>query len=203
MTIKLDSLARWSLLGKGQAIQFTSAEKDAGRRVRLHLNCADFTTFYVDDGKSVRLLATVNAGLETVEWSAAGDFAVLAEEGAGEIWYWTAEAEPTFAVVADPVIFTKLLERRKRNPEVEYMMRQVHLNNERRMAEQAAGFGAIVNELRKEIADGRRVEHKPAAQVDGAVSGAVQPPQPVEPKPLPPPGSPDGSEQPGAGAAGA
>jgi hypothetical protein len=179
MTIKLNSLARWQMLAPGGAIELAHTS-DSGRRVRLHVNCAAPTTFYVEDADGPRLLAAVPAGLETIEFSAAGNFAVFAGEGSGEVHYQTAEGEPTFARVVDPVIFTKLAQRRHRNPEIEEVMMRMQANMERRFALQANEIALALARRDKEKEIVEPVESvEPKAKSVGKAAGSGSVPAPV------------------------
>lgn len=202
MTIKLNSLARWLTLEPKMAITFDKAASgEAARRVRLSLNLERWTAFYIHDGKASRFLTSVGPGLNTVEFSAAGRFQIMAEPDAGAVQYQTAEAEPTHSVVADPAIFTRLAQRRHRNPEMEEMMYRVQLNVERRLAKQASEIEAVFERRRREEGN---VE--PAGEVEDDSAGAtrkspkrkpVSPPQPAAGGEGEAPGDEDGSESEG------
>ena len=200
MTIKLHALDRWSVLEAGKAIAFA-----ASGRVRLHVNVASATTFYLEDEDGPRLLATVPAGLETIEFSQAGKFSVFAADGSGEVHYQTAEGEPTFARVVDPVIFTKIANRRHRNPELEEIMYRMQMNVERRLAQQADQFEAALSRRRKEETDGRpaeRVQTNAPGAPASAGAGEVPAPEPKEPESKPDAGSKDGGKPKGVKPAG-
>lgn len=196
MAIKLNALDRWKALAPGDAIDFENTS-DAGRRVRLHVNVAAPTTFYVENDDGPRLLASVPAGLETIEFSAAGKFAVFAQEGAGEVHYQTAEGEPTFARVVDPVIFTRIANRRHRNPELEEMMFRMQANQERRFAQLAGEMEAAFARRVKEVEHGRAAERVETV-APGATASAgrveVSGKEPAEPKPGEDAGGADGGK---------
>lgn len=172
MTVRLHSLDRWKTLERGQAIMFEKPSNNAERRIRLHLNLAGQTTFYVETEEGPRFLAVAGPGQETVEFAVAGTVAVMADEAAGEVQYQTAEGEPTFAVVVDPVIFTRIATRRHRNPELEEMMYRMEMNMQRRLAQQAGEIEAALARRVREETHGR-----PAEIVETNAPGAN--PQPV------------------------
>lgn len=196
MTIKLNALDRWHPLPAGNAVKFQKIS-DNGRTVRLIVNCAAQTTFHVEDEMGPRLLVTVPAGLETIEFSAAGEFAVFADEAAGEVHYQTAEGEPTFATIVDPVIFTRIATRRARNPEMEELMHRMQANMERRLAQQSTEFEAALERHRSEATNGRPAE---AVQSDAPGTAAshdgteVRPPEPPQPKPVEEAGGENGGQ---------
>lgn len=193
MTVKLHSLSRWLPLNSGDAIVFEKSSGTGERRVRLHLNLARQTTFFVEDKDGARLLATLPAGLETVEFSAAGKVAVFAEDGAAEVHYQTSEYEPTHVRVVDPVIFTKIANRRHRNPELEEMMFRMNQNLERRLAIQAAEIEAAFERRRKEEEYGRSAEIIETDAPGAAANAGGSEIQPQEP-PSPASGEATGSE---------
>ena len=183
MTIKLHSLSRWALLPNDRRLVLDGGAVDHERRIRLSTNCNAETALYIKlaDGEH-RLLAVVPAGLETVEFSAAGRLEIESSaQGEQEVWYQTADLEPTFVEVRDPVIFTELAQRRTRNPELEAMMYRMQINIERRMAEQASEHNAALARMQKEMKDGRPAEtivsNAPGAAA-GNSSGAVRASQP-------------------------
>lgn len=136
MAIKLNSLARWSRLPETDAIVFEGSDVDE-RRVRIDFNLEGVTTLFLHDGKLESFLCTIGPGVETVEFNVAGSFSVYAEKGSGAVHYYCSEHEPSFHEIANPVIFTKIAQRRHRNPELEEMMWRMNQNIERRLAAQA------------------------------------------------------------------
>lgn len=170
MVVKLNSLSRWSELVSDKAIVF--AGSDIGERtVRLNLNLEAVTSFFIGIGDEERFLVTMQPGVDTVEFSATGTFRVYAEEGSGAVLYQSADLEPTFSEVVDPVIFTKIANRRHRNPELEEMMFRMNQNLERRLAQQADEFEAALLRRRMEEENGRSAETV-ISNAPGAAAGA-------------------------------
>ena len=170
MTIKLNSLSRWRPYVDGEVLALPG--DDAGeRRIRLSFNCERETAVFlrVDDADALvsigflsgeRLLAVVGPGVETVEFASVGTvefFCVPRLEGA-QVWFQTADDEPTFSRVVDPRVFTRIANRRHRNPEMEAMMQRMQVNIDRRLAMQAAEFEAALERRRKEDDNGRPSE---------------------------------------------
>ena len=162
MTISLNSLSRWQVLPEDGCIWFPDVEGE--RRIRLHLNCEGETPLYLDDGGGIGFLTTVPAGLQSVEFSVAGKVAVLPAKGAGQVHYQTAEDEPTHVALADPIIFTRIAERRARNPELEQIAAVMSRNLERRMALQADEFEARFERRRKAEENERATREANAAR---------------------------------------
>ena len=188
MAIKLYSIERWKALAAGAAVQFEKPA-EAARRVRLNVNVAAPTVFHIEDADGPRLLAAVPAGLETIEFSAAGKFAVFAAEGSGEVHYQVADEEPTAHRVVNPVVFTKLAQRRRRNPELEEMMFRMEQNINRRMESQRVEYEAALARM-----EAARVESQSGATPASAPVEPVSEPEPAEPEPGSDAGSADGGE---------
>lgn len=170
MVVKLNSLSRWSVLAPDTAVVFSGSDV-AERRVRIDFNLEGVTSFFIDLGGSERFLCTLPEGQETVEFSASGTFRIYAEEGSGVVHYVSADLEPTFSEVVDPVIFTKIANRRHRNPELEEMMFRMNQNLERRLAQQAGEIEAAFERRRLEETNGRSTETV-VSNAPGAVAGS-------------------------------
>ena len=161
MTVKLNSLSRWTRLDGSEAIAF-DADGAAERRVRLDFNLEGVTTLFIGDDDGESFLCTIGPGLETVEFNVAGAFKVYAEKGSGTVHYLATGQEPVATEVPDPVIFTRIATRRQRNPELEEMMYRMQANIERRMASQADELAAYYERRLTESENAR------AAQTDDA-----------------------------------
>lgn len=203
MTIKLNSLARWARLPETDAIVFEGTDVDE-RRVRIDFNLEGVTTFFIgDERRGENFLCTIGPGLETVEFNVSGTFSVYAEKGSGAVHYHCSEHEPTFSEVVDPKIFTKIAQRRHRNPELEEMMWRMNANIERRMAQQADEIKAEYERRLKEAEDARATETNVVAGTPPSSGGSEVPTQGAEPaKPSEAPSARGTSEQPGGGGGG-
>lgn len=165
MTIKLGSLSRWRPYMGGAVILAGTPHRE--RQIRLHFNCESETAIYrvFADTDDQQLISVVPAGHETVEFHAAGEVRFIAVPISGtEVWYQTADIEPTYIEVSDPEIFTRIATRRHRNPELEEMMYRMQENMERRFAMQAHEFEAALQR--------RRDEENAEANDQGAVAGS-------------------------------
>lgn len=181
MTIKLDSLSRWAALPQGDVL--TLAGTVAERRIRLQVNSPGAARLFVvnADGEEVFLAAPV--GRETVEFSAGGDVRITTADD--DVFVYTAELEPTSAVIPDPVVFTKIAQRRARNPEMEQMMFLMNQNMDRRLAAQAAEHAEMMAAFKEGLANasgvhvGETAEHQEPdeetpASADSAVPAGVE-----------------------------
>lgn len=203
MTIKLGSLSRWSPYMDAAVVLAGNGHRE--RRIRIHFNCESETAIYrvFDSTDDQQLIAVVPAGLETVEFAAKGEVRFIAVPISGtEVWYQTADVEPTYAAVHDPVIFTRIANRRHRNPELEEMMYRMQLNVERRLAAQASEIEAAFERRRQEEENGRPAEivksNAPGA-ASGPLGGEVPQSEPPAPQSGEAAGSADGGGQPGDG----
>lgn len=198
MAVKLNSLARWAYLDPKEAISF-DGDPLRERLIRLQLNLEAVTSFYITDGeRGTNFLCTMAEGVDVLEFYCAGKFSVFAEEGSGVVHYQSADLEPTFSEVVDPVIFTKIANRRHRNPELEEMMYRMQENMERRLEQQAHEFDAALQRRRQEEENGRSAEivisNAPGAS-SGSGSGTVPEEKPDGEKPVEAPASGAGGEQ--------
>ena len=174
MTIKLGSLSRWKLFPR-DALVLAGGEGE--RRIRIQINSEAGVALYrvVEGVEDQQLVATTPPGLETVEFVAGGNVGLVAATAEGaQVWYQTADDEPTFVEVVDPVIFTKIANRRHRNPEMEEIMFRMQQNMERRLVQTAGEIEAAFERRRKEEEHGRSAEevvtNAPGAAANGAGS---------------------------------
>lgn len=187
---RLFNLNKWSVLEEGKAISFRGSKP---RLVRLEVNSPGEVFLYisqendptVDPDPEVVFLARV-CGRDTLEWhAAAGGFSLMVEGGSCNVYTIDGD-DPSFRNLT-PTIFTKIVERRPRNPEFERMAALMQLNVERRLAQQKQELHAFFANR----PDPRRVEPQapdvappagdaPApdeAPSDGGESGDPPPPR--------------------------
>lgn len=201
MTVKLNSLIRWSVLDGAEAISFEGTGA-AERRVRIDFNLESVTTFFIGDVDGENFLCTIGPGLETVEFNVSGAFKVYAEEGSGIVHYQCSGQEPVAVEIVDPVIFTKIAQRRTRNPELEEMMHRMQLNVERRMASQAEELAAFYERRMQETQNVRAVETNNAGAPPSAGGSEVSAQGATGEKPGEAPSPAAGSELAGGGGGG-
>lgn len=135
---RLFNLSKWTELRDGEALPFKGARP---RTVRLELNAPDEVSLYsVENGEPI-FLALVR-GRDVVEFAPDGEFA-LAVEG-GTVFVYTADGQDVHSIAPDPVIFTKIAERRRRDPAMELMMYEMNRNIEKRLQAQHADFERII-----------------------------------------------------------
>lgn len=131
MVIKLMDLTKWRVLEEGQMIHF---EKSTPRTVRIDVNAPDAIKVFAKETETPEqeiFVANVY-GRDTLEFSVNGAFDLTAV--GGEMWWYTIDGQNLAMDAVDDRSFTRVVERRQRNPELEYMMQMMQLNMERRLA---------------------------------------------------------------------
>lgn len=130
---KIKSIKEWLPLLEGSVMTFPG---DA-RRLVLEINSPADTSLYLsfaEDGLDPQFLAHCKAGRETVEVYVPGPVSIMAD---GNIYLQSAEKGlSTVYRDDDPLIFTKIRERRVRNPQLEALMYEAERNIMRRVAAQ-------------------------------------------------------------------
>ena len=193
-TIKLNSIDRWKP-ADGNLLSF---EGVGARRIRLHVNSPGVALAWLVHGEGdLQFLGRVE-GFQTIEFYAAGNINVSLD--GSDVWWSCAEVEPTYVEVIDPVIFTKIANRRHRNPELEEMMFRMQQNMERRLAQQATEIEAALERRRREETDGRPAEIIQTVAPGAAANAGgdeVPDPEPVAPQPGEGSGGGEASGQPG------
>lgn len=139
--IKLDSLSRWAHLKKGDVLTLHGG---AQRRIRLEVNSPKRSSLYFvnDDGETIFLAAPDRR--DVVEFAAGGNVRLTTDDD--DVFIYTSEREPTFTIIEDAVVFTKIAERSARNPDLEHMMYLQQINMDRRFAQMANDMQQRVNE---------------------------------------------------------
>lgn len=193
MVVRVHNLKKWRALQPGSALNLGG---DAARKFRFEVNCVAPTRFDVLDADGERTFLAVVQGLEVLEFST-GAGSTLVPTTEDEVWYFTNDGDQiATGASAEAVPFTKIMQRKSRNREVEYMMMKVEQRMNRRLSEQADEIAAMRENMRERGIDpdtGEVIEdgERPAASVEPASPPAgseVKPPA-VEPEKA---GAPDG-----------
>ena len=179
---RLHNVKKWNHVAAGSAMNF---EETKERKLRLDVNSAGpATLFYVDGDGEATLLGLVH-GRDVLEFAThGGTFSIAVEDN--DVWVHTIDGENIAYVAADAVTFTKLVERRTRNPEVEMMRREMQTNFQRLLDAQKNELVRVLDQRERAAA---AAAAKPAAASDGGGSA----PQPEPGKPA----SSDGGDKPG------
>lgn len=160
---RIYNVDKWWKVSQGEALEFPNEKI---RNVRLEVNTPNRSALWVIDvaTETVYFLALVE-GRQTVEFGTTGKMA-LSVEG-GDVWIYTADSDDVSTIVLAPQIFTKIYERRRRNPEFELMVHKMQENMERRLAQQANELAWIVHR--------ERAGRSSAPEGDGSERGQVEP----------------------------
>lgn len=135
MAQKIFNLDKWIRIEEGSALHFT---RNKPRNVAIDVNCPGDACFYVliedgDNGENKQYFLGLARGRDRFEFAVPGTFRLYVEEG--DAFITSSDGEFVHAVVEDPKIFTKVANRRARNPHLE-MMDFVMKQNQRAFMEQ-------------------------------------------------------------------
>jgi len=137
---RMYNLDKWSTLSGGDGLVFVNPKP---RTVRLEVKSIEKSPLFVvePDTGLVHFLALVE-GRDTLEFSSNGAFQLTTQEG-HVVDVYTADGDDVSMKVVDPQSFTKVVERRARNPELEIIASTMMRNMERRFEQQAYELEAM------------------------------------------------------------
>lgn len=168
MSIKLDNLSDWQPLS-GSIVLL--AADDYPRRVRVYLNCMEPTPLFIvqtvtdEEGnpeeRPARFLATMPAGLETLEFVASGDLEIGADHADRVVLYQSTGAEKTW-FDGEGESFATIHDRAPRNEALEWVQFQSEQNQKRMEA-------ALRNEMQDQLA-AIRSEYEKQSGIHGGAS---------------------------------
>lgn len=125
------NVEKWNRLVDGTTVNFPSPLE---RRVRLDVNCPGECRLSYVDGDGVMTFLGLIKGRDVVEFRAYGEFSLVAD--GADCWFYTVDGENFAFVLPDAETFTRIIERRPRNPEFEYMHYMMNRNIEARLEQQ-------------------------------------------------------------------
>lgn len=129
MVIRLHNVSRWAQLEPGNVFPIYGEQS---RNVRFELNCETDTRLDIVRDEVPTFLATIR-GREDIEFAAEGECYLVATSE-GEVWYHTDEGDRIDFENPMSVSFTKIANRKARNPALEMMMFKTEQNMKRRLA---------------------------------------------------------------------
>lgn len=218
MRIRIDNLNKWTRLKEGGAISYPGTRR---RTVVLEVNSPDWCQYYVEqkldqilnnperitDNEAGRepLLVTepetrqfigVCQGRASLEFAVDGPFKLRVE--GSETWVYSADGLQVETTVVEPLIYTRIANRKQRNPHLEMMQYQMRLNQEAmaRQLEAEVERRVTAAERRLERYAPQRDERAPASLV-GRSAGPDRVPPADSAEPAEPGGTP--AEEGGAG----
>lgn len=147
MVVRIHNLTKWSVIQPGEALDLPGEEL---RNVVLDLRVTERTRVDVVADGGVWFLAVIEPadGVQRLEFGVTGKVE-LAFSTDGEVWFFTDDGDSIAYENPEAVSFTKIANRRSRNPQLEMMMFKQEQNARRReellMAEIAAMRAAGIN----------------------------------------------------------
>lgn len=129
---RIFNIDKWTRLSEGQGLEFSNPRP---RNVRVEVNAPSKAAIYCIDGDGEAHFLALVEGRDTIEFGSTGAF-TLSVEGP-DVMIYTADGADISSVVVAPVVFTKIIERRRRNPELEHIAAVMARNMERRLEQQA------------------------------------------------------------------
>lgn len=156
--------------------------EERDRKIRLDVNAAGEATLYYVDGDGETTLLGLVCGRDVLEFQTHGGAFSIAIEDA-DCWVFTIDGEDVSFQVPEAVTFTRLVERRQRNPEVEMMQYMMNRNMQILLESQRDELEQMFN--RREAA-ARVAAEKPAAASDGGADPAESKPSDNGGKPVKP-----------------
>ena len=139
--IKLDSLTRWTRLGKGQILELPG---ETNRRIRLNVNSPGYAGLYTVDADGLPTFLATADRRDVIEFAAEGNVRIGTQDD--DVFVYTAENEPTFTIIENAEVFTQIATRAVRNPDLEYMMFLQEQNIQRRIAQLETSVNQRVQE---------------------------------------------------------
>lgn len=127
---RMFNLDKWTLLPEGKAMSF---DLDRPRLVRIDVNPTGPVNLYVLTGDDTRFLARV-VERDVLEFTVDGAFGLVAD--GDPVAIYTVDGQSWNFVDPAPEVFTRIHERRARNPELELIVAKMQQNMERRLAQQ-------------------------------------------------------------------
>lgn len=177
---RLFNVTKWRRLCEGQAVPFPS---ERPRVVRLEVNAPRAVGLYILDVPSGEMVFLARCeGRDTVEFHVGGAFSLVAD---GEVYLYTPQGETIHHVNEDPEIYTRITERRQRNPELDAIARAMNLNIERRLAAQRDEFNERIRVLQRDRALASRRAADEAAKPSGEGKPADDDPELSASEPVP------------------
>lgn len=172
---KLYNINKWQCLEAGKVLSFPQTKP---RAVRVDVNCpGECEIHYVNGDGETTFLALVR-GRDTLDFTTDGKFAITIT--GNDLWVHTIDGEDLSFEIIDPVIFTRIVARRARSPEMEMMearmMQNINRRLERQQNELAGNYerrARILEEKHAAALAAASAAREPAAPGDFDASGAL------------------------------
>lgn len=169
--LKIPSLKHWTLLPDGKSVNFEHSVES--RRVRLDVNAAGTAQVYHTDGNGQLTFLGLVTGREVIEFATLADTSFAISTIGADLWFYSVDGADFSFERPEARSFTQLVERRQRNPEIEYMQYMMQANMNRMMEQQRGELERLFDRRAAALA---APADKPAAAGDGgAGDGAAKP----------------------------
>lgn len=129
---RIYNVENWVVIEPGQVLEYPS---ERPRLVRLEVNSSGESQLYMLNAANEAFFLALVKGRDTIEFVSSGKFS-LSVAGT-ECSVYTVDGSNIAHTVEAPVSFTRIVERRRRNPELEYIAAQMQANMARMLAQQS------------------------------------------------------------------
>lgn len=169
--LKIPSLNHWQLLPDGESVNFEHSVES--RRVRLDVNAAGTAQVYHTDGNGELTFLGLVTGRDVIEFATIADTSFAIRTVGADLWFYSVDGADFSFDRAESRSFTQLVERRQRNPEIEYMQYMMQANMNRMMEKQRDELERLFD--RRSAAFAAAADKSAAASDGGAGDGAAKP----------------------------
>ena len=143
MAQKLKNIDKWRQLEEGELATFSGGDPSTSRHVLLEVNAPFPARLYLHQNGGQVFLAKVD-GLDTVDFYIIGEMQISSD---APVLLYSAEFEKVSVSIPDAESFTKIVERRHRNTELEYIAAKMQQNMERRLSQAAVDREHLMERL--------------------------------------------------------
>lgn len=180
---RIHNILDWIELKEGEGLPFPGGK----RRVTIQVNSPGKTALYIvpterrgvdglvienDEVVGLPIFLALVEGRDEIELFAEGGFN-LTHDGTGVVYVLGSEhGEKAFVINPEPIIFTRIAERRTRNPEMEAMQHLMMQNMQKMVAQQASELEAVY-ERREAAANAKREAAERHAASEAAAAAAA------------------------------
>lgn len=165
---RIFNVENWIVIEPGQVLEYP-AEKP--RLVRLEVNAAAESQLFMLNAANEAFFLALVKGRDTIEFVSSGKFSLSVAENACSVY--TVDGSNIAHTVEAPQSFTRVVERRRRNPELEIIAAQMAANMNRILEQQSSEREAVYE--RRERAREARLA---AIEAASAKSGSEKEPEP-------------------------
>lgn len=130
---RIFNVENWVVIEPGQTLEYPS---ERPRLVRLEVNAAGESSLYMLNAANEAFFLALVKGRDTIEFVSSGKFSLSVDGNACSVY--TVDGSNIAHTVEAPVSFTRIVERRRRNPELELIAAQMAANMNRILEQQSA-----------------------------------------------------------------